>query len=146
MTPVTLAEVFAELRNRLDRVEAVLLQVTTDTRSERVRLLCTELLDQHRALLATIGRIQDRQGASTLARPVSDGPVLGELTPFLEYWDSRAVTAWVLTAISVCTEALDVILTRRRLGRAKAALDELHKLLAAHGRRVAVEAQRFEDL
>ncbi|HCD27856.1 MAG TPA: hypothetical protein DER02_10060 [Gammaproteobacteria bacterium] len=139
---------FAELLRRtiklLTALEQTLANQAQTPSTPRVGLLARALVEQETELIATVTRILDKQGARVRERNWllnDDFPTL-ETTP--DYFDSRLLAMWLVGNVSKLANYFQPLAEKRQPGQD--ALSELHRLFVAHGKRLALECHRFEDL
>lgn len=124
----------------------ILEEIIEHTDSDRSRMLASAFSSQHAELLLTIERIHARQSQRVLNRRLLLSATVGSVDKLAPTTDSRTLTHWVVVSLQRLSELFDQLLSRGRLGAAESAVDELHRLLIAHAKRLALEAHRFEDL
>lgn len=146
MTPTPFAAILRHTLERLATIHDDLQTELTTTDRERVRLLAGAFLAQHEALTEAVERIEAHQPVRVLGRTVMREDGLGTLAPLPRPSDSRDLTRWLVEAINDLAAQYASLAGERRLRPAANAIEELEALFAAHGRRLAIEAQRFEDL
>lgn len=124
----------------------VLEAIIERTDSDRSRMLASTFASQHAELMQTIARIHARQSKRALNRRLLLSTAVGAVDELAPSTDSRTLTHWVVVSLQRLSGLFDQLLSRGRLGAAESAVDELHRLLIAHAKRLALEAHRFEDL
>ena len=145
MQTLTLGDYLDETAATIEALQGALLNVADKTCSRRVELLVATLQSQTAELRETIERIGEKQAPAMLRRAVITPPAQKPIGMPSNLDDSRDVTGWLISALNVLIERTHA-LAKQRLGRATAGVGELHRLLIAQSKRIAIEAHRFEDL
>lgn len=140
------ATVLDETQRRLSTLNSTLDNCRGASSTPRVQLLATAFQTQVKEITAVVERVRSQVSARGLGRSVALNTPWIPFTDLPDAADSRALTLWLVQSLNALASRYQSIAEAKRLGGLESTVAELQQLFAAQAKRIAMEANRFEDL